>query len=53
MKSVVAVIAYTVGLPFLLVGGYHLFVKYFIKDCDHLAKLFAHLGVKLTRERNF
>ena len=53
MKSIVAVMMYTVSLPFLLAAGRHLFVKYFIKDCDHLAKLFAHCGVKLVRERMF
>lgn len=53
MKSIVAVLAYTVSLPVLLLAGYHLFVKYLIKDCDHLAKLFAHCGLKLVRERTF
>jgi len=51
IKSIVAVMAYTVSLPLLLVGGQHLFMKYFVKDCDHLAKLLAHLGVKLVRAR--
>ncbi len=53
LKSVVAVIGYTVSLPFLVAGGRHLFVKYFIKDCDHVAKLLAHCGIKLVRERMF
>jgi hypothetical protein len=53
IKSVVAVIVYTVILPFMLVAGHHLFMKYLIKDCDHLAKLFAHFGIKLVRERTF
>jgi succinoglycan biosynthesis protein ExoM len=53
LKSVVAVIVYTISLPFLLAAGRHLLIKYFIKDCDHFAKLFAHCGVKLVRERTF
>ncbi|ABK16658.1 glycosyltransferase family 2 protein [Syntrophobacter fumaroxidans] len=53
LKSVVAVIAYTLSLPFLLVAGHHLFMRYLVKDCDHLAKLFAYCGVKLVRERTF
>ena len=53
IKSVIAVVMYTISLPFLLVAGRHLVVKYFIKDCDHLAKLLAHCGVKLVRKRMF
>jgi len=53
IKSAVAVIVYTVSLPFMLVAGHHLFMKYLIKDCDHLAKLFAHCGIKLVSERTF
>ncbi|MEN6321066.1 MAG: glycosyltransferase [Syntrophaceae bacterium] len=53
LKSVVAVISYTVILPFMLAAGRHIFMKYLIKDCDHLAKLLAHFGIKLMRERNF
>ena len=53
IKSVAAVISYTAFLPVLLLSGYHLFVRYLIKDCDHLAKLFAHCGIKLISERTF
>jgi succinoglycan biosynthesis protein ExoM len=53
LKSVVAVLLYTVSLPFLLAVGQHIFMKYLIKDCDHLAKLLAHIGIKLVRERKF
>jgi succinoglycan biosynthesis protein ExoM len=53
IKSLAAVALYTLSLPVLMAVGYHLFVKFFIKDCDHTAKLFAHCGVKLIRERNF
>ena len=53
MKSVVAVIVYTISLPLLLVAGHHLFMKYLIKNLDHLAKLFAHCGIKFIRERTF
>lgn len=51
MRSAVAVIAYAMCLPVLLVGGYHLFMTYFIKWCNHFAKLLARLGVKVVRER--
>ena len=53
MKSLIAVPIYTLTLPFLILLGYHLFVKYLIKDCDHIAKLFAQCGIKLVRERTF
>jgi succinoglycan biosynthesis protein ExoM len=53
LKSVVAVILYTVSLPFMLAAGQHFFMSYLIKDCDHIAKLLAHLGIKLMRERQF
>jgi len=53
LKSVVAVVLYTLSLPFMLLAGQHIFMKYLIKDCDHAAKLLAHCGIKLIRERNF
>jgi hypothetical protein len=53
LKSVIAVMLYTFSLPVFLAAGPHFFVKYLIKDCDHLAKLFAHCGIKLIRERSF
>ena len=51
IKSTTAVIVYAIALPLLLATGYHLFVKYLVKFCDHLAKLLAHCGIKLARER--
>lgn len=53
LKSIIAVILYTASLPFMLAVGRHIFMRYLIKDCDHLAKLLAHFGIKLARERNF
>ena len=53
IKSLFAVPLYTLSLPFLMLLRYHLFVKYLIKDCDHIAKLFAQCGIKLVRERTF
>ena len=51
LRSVVAVVAYTVSLPVLPIFGYHRFVRVFIKDCNHGAKLLAHLGFRLLHER--
>ncbi len=53
IKSIAAVALYTISLPFLLAVGHHLFMKYFVKDCNHVAKLLAHLGIRLARERTF
>src|SRR5262249_52817870 len=52
-KSVLAIVLYAIALPFLLVARYHVFARYLVKCCDHLAKLLAHLGVRLARERTF
>jgi glycosyltransferase involved in cell wall biosynthesis len=53
LKSIVAVFLYTASLPFMLAAGQHFFMKYLIKDCDHAAKLLAHLGIRLVNERKF
>lgn len=52
MKSFVAFLLYTVSLPLLLLGGHHLFMKYLIKDCDHIGKLIAMAGIDLIKERD-
>ncbi len=52
-KSFVAVILYTAALPFFLFMGQHVFMKYLIKDCDHLGKILGTCGVPLFRERTF
>jgi succinoglycan biosynthesis protein ExoM len=49
-KSSLAVPLYTMALPFLLVGGCHLFMKYLIKDCDHIGRLLALFGIDVIKE---
>ena len=39
--SVVAVPLYAIALPVLLLFGQHIFLRYLIKECDHLGRLFA------------
>jgi glycosyltransferase involved in cell wall biosynthesis len=51
LKSLIAIVAYTAGLPIFLLLGYHIFMKYLIKDCDHLGKVAAFLGVDLVKEK--
>ena len=53
VKSSLAVALYTASLPVLALVAHHLFIRYLVKDCDHIAKLLAHCGVVLARERKF
>ncbi len=50
-KSLIAVPAYTLALPFLQLGGHHLFMKYLVKLCDHAGKLLALVRLNPVRER--
>ena len=43
-KSIVAVSLYTIMLPFLLLAGQHLFMKYLIRLFDHGGKLLTFAG---------
>jgi glycosyltransferase involved in cell wall biosynthesis len=45
-KSMLAVPAYAVGLPFALVLGQHRFMGLLIRLCNHLGKLLALIGIK-------
>lgn len=53
MKSIIAFGLYTAALPFLILIGHHLFMKYLIKDCDHIGKLIALCGIKPIKERSY
>jgi len=49
LTSLVAVGLYTVALPFLQIFGHHYFMKYLIKDCDHIGRILACLGYKVEK----
>jgi glycosyltransferase involved in cell wall biosynthesis len=49
-KSLLAVPVYTVALPFLFAAGHHLFMKYLIKDFDHIGRLLALCGIDVIKE---
>ena len=53
LKSIVAAGSYTMLLPVFFLFGQHLFMKYLIKDCDHLGKLLGVCGIKPLTERRF
>lgn len=50
-KSLLAITIYTLALPFFLICGYHFFMTYLIKDCDHLGKVLRALGVIIVKEK--
>jgi succinoglycan biosynthesis protein ExoM len=52
-KSIIAFGLYTPALPVLLLLRHDLFMKYLIKDCDHIGKLLALCGLKVIKERSF
>jgi succinoglycan biosynthesis protein ExoM len=49
LKSGVAFGIYTLSLPLLLVLGKHLFIRYLIKDCDHMGRLMKAVGLDPER----
>jgi hypothetical protein len=51
LKSLVAVPAYSVVLPFLHLAGHHLFMKCLVKLCDHIGRLLGVLRINLVRTR--
>jgi succinoglycan biosynthesis protein ExoM len=50
-KSVIAVPAYIVAMPFALVLGHHRFMAVLVRLCDHLGKLLAVLGINPIRDQ--
>lgn len=51
LKSILAITVYLIGLPFFLILGQHVFVKYLVKICDHLGRVLAFLGVNIVQEK--
>ncbi len=51
-KSLVAVPLYALILPWLLLAGQHVFLKYLIKFSDHAGRLLALAGLNPVRERD-
>jgi succinoglycan biosynthesis protein ExoM len=50
-KSLVAVPAYAVALPFAFVLGRHRFMSLYVKFFDHLGKLLALIGINPVKEQ--
>lgn len=51
LYSVAAIVIYSCCLPIFFILGQHIFMKYLIKDCDHLGKVAAFLGIDLVTEK--
>jgi glycosyltransferase involved in cell wall biosynthesis len=50
-RSAVAVPAYTLLLPFTLLMGQHVFMKYCIRFCDHAGRLLGAMGLNPVKAR--
>jgi glycosyltransferase involved in cell wall biosynthesis len=53
LRSCVAIPLYALALPFTLLMGQHVFMKYLVKECDHLSKVLAHFGIMPAKERPY
>ena len=51
LRSVFAIPVYLLVLPFCLLLGMHVFIKYVIKLCDHLGRVLALFGLNPVNER--
>ncbi len=51
LKSTLALPAYSMALPFLLLGGQHLFMKYLVRTFDHAGRLLAYVGIDPIKEK--
>jgi succinoglycan biosynthesis protein ExoM len=50
--SLIALPLYSLALPFLLLTGQHVFMKYLISWCDHAGRLLACFGIQAVRHRD-
>ena len=52
-KASCAAVLYTLALPILFMAGDHVGMKYLIKDCHHIARLLAIVGIARSSGRGF
>jgi len=53
LKSIAALLAYTMALPFCACLGSHVLVKCLERGGHHLSRLLAMLGIELVKKRDF
>jgi glycosyltransferase involved in cell wall biosynthesis len=51
LKSLLAVPMYTLILPLLIFTRHHIFMKYLIKDCDHVGRILSLLGISAIKDK--
>jgi len=51
LTSVIAIPIYLALLPFMAIGGQHLFMKYLVKICDHLGRIMSAAGIDVISEK--
>ena len=51
LKSLFAIMIYTLALPFVSLAGRHRAMQLLVKDCHHLGRLSMLLGMPIMRER--
>ncbi len=52
-RSLVAIPLYAVSLPLARIIGQHVFMRYLVKECDHLSKILTYVGIRLIKERPY
>jgi hypothetical protein len=53
LRSIIAIPLYALVLPFALIAGQHHFMRYLVKECDHLSRVLAYVGIKPIKERPY
>lgn len=53
LRSAIAVPLYALLLPFARLAGAHVFMRYLVKECDHLSLILAQFGIKVVKERPY
>jgi hypothetical protein len=53
IRSFIAIPLYGLLLPFAWLAGSHVFMRYLVKECDHLSKILAYFGIKIVMERPY
>jgi succinoglycan biosynthesis protein ExoM len=51
-RTLVAIPAYLLALPFLQLFGHHFFMRYSVKLCDHLGRALAVVGIEPIKRRD-
>ena len=51
VKSLLAIVIYSSALPILLLYKHDIFMKYLIKDFDHIGKILAVMGLDVIKQK--